>query len=47
MRKCREGEDQDQGIVYMSAVGSAGACVGAEEGDDGTITITRDTGGWV
>ena len=47
MRKCREGEDQDQGILYMSAVGSAGACVGAEEGDSGTITITRGTLGLV
>ena len=45
MRKCGEGEDQDQGIVYMSAVGSAGAGVGAEKGDGGTITITRGTGG--
>ena len=47
MRKCGEGGDQDQGIVYMSAVGSAGAGVGAKEGDGGTITITRGTGGWV
>ena len=47
MRKCGEGEDQDRGIVYMTAVGSAGAGVGAEEGDGGTITTTRGTGGWV
>ena len=47
MRKCGEGEDQDRGIVYMSAVGSAGADVGGEEGDGGTITITRGTGGWI
>ena len=46
MRKCGEGGDQDRGIVYMTAVGSAGAGVGAE-GDGGTITITRGTGGWV
>jgi hypothetical protein len=32
MRKCGEGEDQDRGIVYMSAVGSAGASVGGGGG---------------
>jgi hypothetical protein len=46
MRKCGEGEDQDRGIVYMSAVRSVGAGVGAEKGDGGTITITRGTGGF-
>ena len=35
MRKCEEGEYQNRGIVYMSAVGSVGAGVGAEKGDGG------------
>ena len=33
--------------MYMTAVGGAGAGVGAEEGDGGTTTITRGTGGWL